>query len=234
VYLAAGAAGGSEGVIFTPIDMPHREAYQLLIGAIMPRPIAWVSTVSATGQRNLAPFSFFTVVCPEPMTICFSPSRRHDGSKKDTLRNIEETGEFVVNIVSESLAEQMNLTAADLPPDGDEFSFARLDASPSDVVKPQRVADAKVAYECRLDQVVHVGGPKDGAGALVIGTVMRVYVADEVWTGSRIDTDRLAPIGRCAGNEYVTVKERFSIVRPGNPGGPAVPDFRTEPGTLRA
>lgn len=193
----------------------------------MPRPIAWVSTVSPDGLRNLAPFSFFTVICPEPMTLCFSPSRRRDGSKKDTLRNIEETGEFVVNIVSESLAEQMNLTAADLPPEGDEFTFGRLKAAPSDVVKPERVAGAKVAYECRLDQVVHVGGAKDGAGALVIGTVLRVYVAEEVWTGSRIDTDQLAPIGRCSADEYTTVRERFAMIRPGTPGGPSVPDFRT-------
>jgi flavin reductase (DIM6/NTAB) family NADH-FMN oxidoreductase RutF len=201
-------------MIFTPSEMPHREAYQLLVGAVMPRPIAWVSTVSAAGVRNLAPYSFFTVVCPDPMTICFAPSRRRDGSKKDTLVNIEETSEFVVNVVSEALAEQMNQTSATLPPEDDEFALAGLEGALSDVVKPPRVAGAKVAYECVLDQVVHVGGAKDGAGSLVLGRVLRVYVADEVWRDGRIDTDALAPIGRCAGNEYVTVRDRFTMVRP--------------------
>ena len=214
--------------VFTPAEMPHREAYKLLIGAILPRPIAWVSTVSPRGVRNLAPFSFFTVICPDPMTICFAPSRRRDGSKKDTLRNCEDTREFVVNVVSEELAEQMNLSCADLPYEEDEFLFARLEPAPSVAVKPPRVAGAKVAYECVLDQVVHIGGSKDGAGSLVIGTVVRVHVADDVWTGSRIDTDRLDAIGRCAGDEYTRTRNRFLMIRPGNPGGPTVPDFRTE------
>ena len=202
-------------MIFTPAEMPHREAYQLLIGAVMPRPIAWVSTVSAAGARNLAPYSFFTVICPEPMTLCFAPSRRRDGGKKNTLLNVEETGEFVINVVSEALAEQMNLTSASLPPGQDEFTFAGLAAAPSAAVKPPRVAEARVAYECVLDQVVHVGGARDGAGSLVIGTVVRVYVADDVWRDGRIDTDALAPIGRCGGNEYTTVRDRFAMVRPG-------------------
>jgi len=214
--------------VFTPAEMPHRDAYKLLIGAILPRPIAWVSTISPTGIRNLAPFSFFTVICPDPMTICFSPTRRRDGSKKDTMRNCEDTREFVVNIVSEDLAEQMNLSAGELPYEEDEFLFARLDGAPSDVVKPPRVAGSKVAYECVLDQVVHVGGAKDGAGSLVVGTVVRIHVAEEIWTGSRIDTDRLAAIGRCAGDEYTRTRDRFSMIRPGNPGGPVLPDFRTE------
>jgi flavin reductase (DIM6/NTAB) family NADH-FMN oxidoreductase RutF len=210
-------------MLFTPAEMPHRDAYRLLIGGIMPRPIAWVSTLSADGVRNLAPFSFFTVICPEPMTICFAQSRRRDGGKKDTVRNVEETREFVVNIVGESLAEQMNLTAAELAPEDDEFLFAGLAAAPSATVRPPRVRDAKVAYECTLDQVVHVGGAKEGAGSLVIGTVLRIYVSDDVWTGSRIDTDALAPIGRCSGDEYTRTRDRFSMIRPGNPGGPPLP-----------
>ena len=99
-------------------------------------------------------------------------------------------------------------------------SLAHLDSAPSVAVKPPRVAAAKVAYECVLDQVVHVGGAKDGAGSLVLGTVLRIHVSDDVWTGTRIDTDKLNAIGRCAGDEYTRTHDRFSMIRPGNPGGP--------------
>lgn len=198
-----------------PSSLPWQEAYKLLIGAILPRPIAWVSTISPSGVRNLAPFSFFTAIAAEPMTICFSPMRRgRDGAKKDTLRNIEATGEFVVNIVSEALAEQMNLTSAEVGPEVDEFQFAGLLPVDSQTVAPPRVGEALFAYECKLQQVVHIGEEKAGAGSLVIGTVLRVYAADAVREGGRILTDALRPIGRCAGNEYTTVRERFALERP--------------------
>lgn len=198
-----------------PGSLPWREAYKLLIGAILPRPIAWVSTISPDGVRNLAPFSFFTAISADPMTICFSPMRRgSDGSKKDTLRNIEATGEFVVNIVSEDLAQHMNQTSAELPPEADEFLVAGITPVVSELVRPPRVSGARVAYECTLNQVVHIGEAKPGSGSLVIGTVVRVYVAESVWDGSRILTDELRPIGRCAGNEYTTVRDRFQMERP--------------------
>lgn len=198
-----------------PAALPWREAYKLLIGAIVPRPIAWVSTVSEHGACNLAPFSFFTAISADPMTICFSPMRRgSDGGKKDTLRNIEETGEFVVNIVGEDLAEKMNQTSAELPPEEDEFAFAGLTPVTSAVVKPPRVGEARIAYECKLNQVIHIGEARAGAGSLVIGTVLGVYLAESVWDGSRILTDELRPIGRCAGNEYTTVRDRFAMERP--------------------
>lgn len=200
-----------------PNSLPWQEAYKLLIGAIIPRPIAWVSTVSTDGVRNLAPFSFFTAIAADPMTICFSPMRRgRDGQKKDTLRNIEATGEFVVNIVSEALAEQMNLSSAEVAPDVDEFHLAGVSPVASETVRPARVGEALFAYECKLHQVIHVGEEKAGAGSLVIGTVLRVYAADSVRADGRILTDALQPIGRCAGNEYTTVRQRFAMERPVN------------------
>lgn len=207
-------AGGAR-LYIDPSSLPWQEAYKLLVGAIVPRPIAWVSTLSPEGVRNLAPFSFFTAIAADPMTICFSPMRRgRDGEKKDTLRNIEATGEFVVNIVSHALAEQMNQTSAEVAPDVDEFLFAGLTAANSEAVKVPRVAEALFAYECKLHQVVHIGEAKAGAGSLVIGTVLRVYAADAVREGGRILTDVLQPIGRCAGNEYTTVRDRFAMDRP--------------------
>ncbi|HYF75649.1 MAG TPA: flavin reductase family protein [Symbiobacteriaceae bacterium] len=198
-----------------PSTMPWRDAYKLMIGSIVPRPIAWVSTTSKEGVHNLAPFSFFTAVAAEPMTICFSPMRRgSDGAKKDTLVNIEETGEFVVNIVSEALAEAMNRTSADLPPEVDEFQVGGLTPVASATVRPPRVGESLVGYECRLLQVVHVGEAKPGAGALVLGTVQRIYLADEVFDQGRIKLDVLQPIGRMAGNDYVRCTDRFSIERP--------------------
>jgi len=196
-------------------DLPWRDAYKLLVGAILPRPIAWVSTVSAAGVPNLAPFSFFTAVAAEPMTICFSPMRRGgDGAPKDTLTNIEETGEFVVNMVSEHLADAMNRTSAEFPPEVDEFQVAGLTAVPSETVRAPRVGESLAAFECRLLQVLHIGLPQPGAGALVLGTVRRVHLADHAMQNGRIDPDMLRPVGRMAGSDYVRCTDRFSLDRP--------------------
>lgn len=203
-------------MIVDPSAMEWRDAYKLMIGSIVPRPIAFVSTLSRDGVPNLAPFSFFTAVSANPMTVCFSPMRRgSDGQKKDTLVNIEETGEFVVNIVSEQFAAAMNITSTEFAPDVDEFQEARLTPVPSLVVRPPRVGESLVAYECKLLQVVHVGEAKAGAGALVLGTVQRLYVADEALEAGRIKLDVLQPIGRMAGNDYVRCTDLFSIQRPG-------------------
>lgn len=202
-------------MIIDPAAMAWRDAYKLMIGSIVPRPIAWVSTISKEGVHNLAPFSFFTAVCAEPMTICFSPMRRGtDGGKKDTLINIEETGEFVVNVVSEHLVSQMSQTSAELPPEMDEFAEAGLTPVTSLLVKPPRVGEALVAYECKLLQVVHVGEARAGAGALVLGTVQRLHVADEALEEGRIKLDVLKPVGRMAGQDYVRCTDLFTLQRP--------------------
>src|SRR5213082_3366528 len=133
--------------------------YKLLISSVVPRPIAWVSSVDAAGVRNLAPFSYFMAITDDPPTIAFSSSFRGAGTdgKKDTLRNVEATREFVVNVVDDALAEPMNLTSGDYPPEVDEFAVTGLTAAASAKVKPPRVADAPISMECRLVRIIPVG-----------------------------------------------------------------------------
>src|SRR5579864_2209935 len=151
-----------------------------MVGVIVPRPIAFVSTISPDGIRNLAPFSFFTGISANPPVICFSPMiRGSDGSRKDTLRNIEAVKEFVVNVVSEEFAEQMNICSAEFPPEIDEFAASGLTPIPSDLVKPPRVRESHIQMECRLLQVVYVS-PKPLGGSLVIGEVLRFHVEDAI------------------------------------------------------
>src|SRR5436190_18980142 len=134
-----------------------RDAYGWMISTILPRPIAWVSTISADGKTNLAPFSFFQGVCANPPTLMFVPVNLRDGTKKDTVRNIEQVPEFVVNLVSFELAEKMNRTSALLPYGESEFDAFGIASAPSERVRPPRVAAAPVAFECTLDRFVHIG-----------------------------------------------------------------------------
>ena len=210
----ANTSGVSPTIDIDPATLSPRDAYRLLIGGILPRPIAWVSTIAPDGTCNLAPFSFFTVVCEAPPTICFAPARKPDGGKKDSLANVEATGEFVVNVVGEAQVSAMSHTSASVGPEVDEFALAGLVAVPSTVVRPPRVAGVPVAYECRLVQVVHVGGDAAGAGSLVIGSVVRVHVAAEAWRDGRIDIDVARQVGRAAGDDYVRTRDRFALRRP--------------------
>ncbi|HBY64111.1 MAG TPA: flavin reductase family protein [Solibacterales bacterium] len=186
-----------------------------MVGVIVPRPIAFVSSLSTEGVRNLAPFSFFTAVSANPPVICFSPMvRGSDGSLKDTLRNIEATGEFVVNVVSEEFAGPMNACSPEFPPEVDEFAVSGLTPVESDLVRPPRVGEARVAMECRLVQVVHVSAKPLG-GSLVLGEVLRFHVDGELFDNFKIDPDRLRAIGRMGGPSYVRTTDRFEMARPG-------------------
>jgi flavin reductase (DIM6/NTAB) family NADH-FMN oxidoreductase RutF len=208
-----GPRGGAD-VIVDPGNTAAANVYKLMVGAIVPRPIAFVSTLSAAGVRNLAPFSFFTGISANPPVICFSPMiRSSDGQKKDTLRNIEETGEFVVNVVSEDFAPQMNLCAPEYPAEVDEFELSGLTAIPSDLVRPPRVAESRIHMECKLYQIVHVS-PKPLGGSLVIGEVLRFHVSDALFTDFRIDPDLLRAIGRMGGPTYARTTDRFDMPRP--------------------
>jgi flavin reductase (DIM6/NTAB) family NADH-FMN oxidoreductase RutF len=202
-------------VIVDPASVPPSTSYKLLIGSVVPRPIAFVSTVSAAGVPNLAPFSFFNAICGEPPIVCFAPMVRNPS--KDTLRNVRETGEFVVNIVSEEIAEQMNLTSGDYPPEVDEFNVSGLTPAASDLVRPPRVRESHVNMECKLFQIVEVSTLPWG-GSLVLGEVIRFHVDDAVLDGSgdkfRIDPGRLRAIGRMGGNVYARTRDRFDMVRP--------------------
>ncbi|SUZ74216.1 uncharacterized protein METZ01_LOCUS27070 [marine metagenome] len=183
----------------------------VLTGVIVPRPIAFVSTISPDGEVNLAPYSFFNAVSYS--TVVFSSSRNVGTKSKDTLRNIEETGEFVVNIVVDPIAEAMNATAAEYPEGVDEFEIAGLSHAPSQIVKPPRVAESPVNIECKLDQVVKIGSG-DHEHGLVIGTILLMHVRDDVIDGHRIDQAKLMATGRMAGNMYCRTNDRFEMVRP--------------------
>lgn len=201
-------------MIVDPGATGPQEIYKLMVGVIVPRPIAFVSSVSADGVPNLAPFSFFTGISANPPVICFSPMiRGSDGAKKDTLRNIEETREFVVNIVSEEFAQQMNICSAEFPPDVDEFVASGLTPIRSDLVKAPRVKESSVNMECRLLQVVHVS-EKPLGGSIVLGEVVRFHIADEICDDYKIDPDKLHPIGRMGGPTYTRTTDRFDMQRP--------------------
>lgn len=206
-----------ETMIINPSEHNHRDVYKILIGSVVPRPIAFVSTIGASGARNLAPFSFFNAVCSEPPTILFCTSFKKgaDGLPvhKDTLRNVRETGEFVVNIVSEPMAEAMNLTSGEYPADVDEFVVSGLTAVHSDLVKPPRVKESLINMECKLQQIVTVS-ERPGGGAVVIGEVVLFHVNDEIISNFRIDPVLLKAIGRMGGNSYARTSDRFDMVRP--------------------
>jgi len=190
-------------------------AYKLLTGAILPRPIGWISTISSEQRYNLAPFSFFNVVCSNPPHVLFCPTiRAKDSRQKDTLQNVRATGEFVVNIVTEELAEAMNLTSMELPAEMSEFDLARLTPAPALTVKAPRVAESPVHFECRAVQIIDIGA-EPGSGSVVIGRVLHIHVKDSMLIGSdKIDLTQLKPIGRLAGNAYCRVTDIFELERP--------------------
>jgi flavin reductase (DIM6/NTAB) family NADH-FMN oxidoreductase RutF len=195
-------------------SLPTRDAYVWMIGTITPRPIAWVSTISADGKANLAPFSFFQGVTANPPTLLFVPVNKNDGTKKDTLRNIEQVPEFVVNIVSYSLAEKMNATSALLPYGENEFEKFGIASAPSARVRPPRVAAAPVAFECTLHSIVHIGeGPL--AANVIFGRIQFAHVDDTVvGPDGKPDPARLDTIGRLGGELYSRTTERFALKRP--------------------
>jgi flavin reductase (DIM6/NTAB) family NADH-FMN oxidoreductase RutF len=195
-----------------PDHLSQQAMYKLLIGAVVPRPIAWVASISAAGQPNLAPFSYFNIACSAPPMLLFCPQRRPDGTPKDTLRNVSASGEFVLHIVSEGLVEPMNQSAADYPYGMDEFTQAGLPSAASLRVHPPRIADAVVAFECRVEQIVPLGEPI--SGEIVIGRVLLVHLRDEVYQDGHIVLDALKPVGRLAGNDYARVTETFTLPRP--------------------
>jgi flavin reductase (DIM6/NTAB) family NADH-FMN oxidoreductase RutF len=201
-------------MIIDPENISFKDTHKLMIGSIVPRPIALVSTISKKKKHNLAPFSYFNGVCSKPPTIVFSPARRGwDGKEKDTLRNIREAKEFVVNIVSESFAKKMVACSTDFDPDVDEYEISNLTKSHSEKVKPSRVKEAKISFECVLDQIVEIGDGKAGSGFIVVGTIVLFHIDDSVYDNGRIDLESLNPLGRLAGNSYSRTKDTFEITR---------------------
>lgn len=187
-----------------------QQLYKIMSGSIVPRPIAWVSTRSRDGVANLAPFSYFNAVASDPPTLMFSCGRRSAERDKDTLVNVLDTEVFVVNLVSFALAEAMNISATDAPPERDEFELAGVTALPGSAVAAPRVAESLVGFECVL-----AGTFEAGSNVAVFGRIVHLHLDDRVLLEEdRIDVAALDPIGRLAGNRYARVTETFELVRP--------------------
>lgn len=199
-----------------PSELPHREFYRILIGAVGPRPIAWVSTLDRNGQPNLAPFSFFNVLSSKPPLLGFSPGLRLIGSEsteKDTLRNVRETREFVVNIVTFDLAEKMNLTSGEYGHEVNEFELAGLTPAASEKVRPARIAESPVSFECRLDRIIDFGSEWPSS-SLIVGEIVGIHLEERALKDGRLDLNALDLIGRMGGNQYARTTQRFEIERP--------------------
>lgn len=197
-------------MIIRPDSTPAKEVYHLLSACVIPRPIAWVTSRSSEGVINAAPFSFFNAITSNPPTIMISVSRR-DGERKDTARNILASGEFVVNVVNEALAEKMNLTSAPYPGTVSEIEEAGLSLSPSESISCPRVTESPLQLECTLSHAMEIGnGPSD----VLFGQIRVFHVSDEVLQDGRIDIGRLKLIGRLSGSAYCRTTEVFEMKRP--------------------
>lgn len=206
-----------------PSTLSHQSIYKILTGSILPRPIGWISSIDLDGRPNLAPFSFFNVVCSNPPTLLFCPMIRGvDGSPKDTLINVRLTGEFVVNIVTEDLLKAMNDTSIEAPSEFNEFEFAGLTLSPSVTVRPPRVLESPIHFECKVNQIVDINNAP-GGGSIVIGTITHIHAEERVMLGTdKINLTALQPIGRLMGAAYCRAEQVVELDRPKNIlGGPA-------------
>lgn len=194
---------------FSSAELTPAQRYKLLVALIVPRPIAWISTLGPTGVVNLAPFSFFNVFCESPPLVMVGINRRPDGRRKDTIANIERSGEWVVNIADEPLAEAMHMTSGDYPPDLSEAELAGLAMAPSVQVKPPRVQDAPFALECRTWKIIDVNDDR----RLVIGEGVHLHVRDDLFDAERfrIRDDRFFPMGRLFGDRYVRTRDRVQF-----------------------
>ncbi|GGG03170.1 flavin reductase family protein [Paenibacillus abyssi] len=197
-----------------PAAQSERENYKLLIGGIIPRPIAFVTTRSKTGVVNAAPYSYFSIVSANPPMVSISVQRKN-GLPKDTARNARDTGELVVHISDESYIEAINQTAASLPPDESEVEFAGLTAVPSDKVAVPGIAEAKIRMECILDRSIPLGGTADSPACdLLIARVVYFHIQEELYDDGHIDAQALRPVSRLAGSNYSKLGEMFSLERP--------------------
>jgi flavin reductase (DIM6/NTAB) family NADH-FMN oxidoreductase RutF len=200
-------------VQFDPQQIDPQLAYKLMASIVVPRPIGWTSTVSADGRNNLAPFSFFMMITSTPPHVAIAVGAR-DGQEKDTLRNIRDTGEFVINTVSAAIGPAMAASAAEWPAGVDEFAVSGLTPVPSAVVRPMRVAEAPAHLECVVRQVMPVGTLPYGAH-LVIAEVVQIHVRDDLLIENhRIDLQRLQAVGRLTGDWYCSTAEQYELHRP--------------------
>lgn len=198
-----------------PKALNQQDSHHLLTDIVMPRPIAWVSTVDEHGIFNLAPFSAYGMVSSRPMVVSFSVGIKRDGQKKDTLRNIELTGEFVINVVTKDLAERMNITSAAYPSDVSEFEKAGLTPMKSDFVKAPLVAESPVNMECRVIQSMDIGEPSPSY-SLIIGEVLCIHIQDKYYDNQIKGVSGLRAIARLGGERdlYCLGQDTFEMERP--------------------
>ncbi len=198
---------------FDPSSDDFTKNYKFLIGGILPRPIAVVSTLNSDSSNNLAPFSFFTGVSAEPMIVAFCPLvRSSDGQKKDTVINIEREKEFVINVCSLDICEKVNASSTELKRNQDEFQFSGLTPIESEIVKAARVKESPVHYECKLRDILSYGENR-GAGTLITGEVVKIHVLESAYDSGRIITQETKPVGRGAGNDWFKTDQPFEMKR---------------------
>ncbi len=208
----------------TPDELDLASRYKLLIGSVVPRPIALVSTISSEGRDNLAPFSFFTAVGSNPMTMLFCPANKPDGSEKDTLRNAKPTdkggtGQFVVSVVTEEIVRRVAGAAEPLAYGESEFDFVGFTREDSRLVRPPRVAESPIAFECETTEVIRTNPGEPGGGNIVIGRVVCIHVRDDLLNERmHVDPARLGAVGRMGGKAYCRTGDRFDLPM----GGPAL------------
>lgn len=207
--------GFTTQVVLDPTQLSAAEMYRVLIGSITPRPIAFISTVSSSGIFNLAPFSFFNAISSDPPCVAVAISKRPNGSPKDTLQNILDTKEFVVNIVNRWLLEPMVHSAAQFDPAVDEFSVTGLTPIPSHKIKPARVAESSVNYECVLHRVVHLGeNNAEAPTTLIIGKIVLAHLDAAAYANGKVNTDVIDPVGRLGGIEYALLDAKCAVPVP--------------------
>lgn len=187
-----------------PADWTTREFYQLMTALVIPRPIGWISTISASGVRNLAPYSYFNLMGSDPFYVAFGST-----GVKDSLSNLREVPEFVANIVSMHVLEEMNFSSGDFPRDEDEYQWAGLTPVASAKVRPPRVGEARAHLECEVVQIV-----TDRNTNIVLGRIVHAHVDPSVWKNGRVDPRLLDPVCRLAGSGYASLGELYNVDRP--------------------
>lgn len=198
---------------FDPKNNSERENYKLLIGTVIPRPIAFVTSQSKDGIINAAPFSYFNVAATDPPMLSISFQRKN-GVLKDSAKNIIETREFVIHIVDEDNVIEVNKTAATLPPEESEIDITNLELIASDKVNAPAVKNAKVRFECTLEKAIELGSDEKTTTDFIIGKIERFHIAESIYKAGKINVDELKAVSRLAGHDYATVGDIFSIARP--------------------
>ncbi|MFY8181437.1 MAG: flavin reductase family protein [Flavobacterium sp.] len=198
---------------FDPKELEQSAIYKLLTGSVIPRPIGWISTIDEEGINNLAPFSYFNILGDDPPHVMFS-TRRDNNSNKDTLNNVLANKQFVVNMVTENVVEAMNKTASSVASDIDEFQLAKVTPIPSVLVKPMRVKESPIHFECEMVHHYFLEDHNQGGACVVIGRIVMMHFDDKVLLDDyKINMENYKPVSRLAGSNYSKIGEIFSIKR---------------------